>query len=179
MKFRDRVISSISVGGFVCSGKTTLANLLAEKLHWAHINSGQRIRELAGQAGLPIENFGSLDDTKLREVDAEIVREMNGKTDCVWEGRLAPWSSRDFPNFLKLFCKASLVVRAERYAKRQKIEISEVIELILKREAEEAEVFERLYGITDIVASSSIDITLDTATRTPINLVAEILSNLK
>lgn len=163
------------MGGLVCSGKTTLANLLSQELKWDHVNSGESIRKLVAEAGLQIEDFGSLDVTTLRGVDNKITKEMDASNNCVWEGRLTPWLSRGFSHFLRVFCIASLDVRAQRYARRERIPIPEAVALIRKREAEEAKVFERLYGVTDILALSALDITLDTAFKSPSDLVSEIL----
>jgi predicted cytidylate kinase len=178
MKFGERTISSISVGGLVCSGKTTLANLLAKEFGWTHINSGERVRTLVQESGLPIEKFGSLDDIALRIVDDKITREMAAKDLCIWEGRLTPWLSRQFPNYLRIYCVASQDVRAHRYAKREDIDITKASQLIHKREEEEANVFNRLYGLTDLLASSALDLTLDTSKRTADLLLSEIQSRL-
>jgi CMP/dCMP kinase len=176
--FGQRRISSISIGGYVCSGKTTLATKLADKLGWQHVNAGQRVRELVQRAGLEIEKFGSLDDATLRSVDSEISNQMSSNSRRVWEGRLSPWLSKDFPGFLRVFCSADFRVRGQRYSKRESISIFEAEKLIHDREEEEKRVFERLYGIGDIVKSSNVDLVLDTELFRAAQLVEEILSRL-
>jgi predicted cytidylate kinase len=174
-----RPIANIAIGGLACSGKTTIAVGLAGALGWRHLNVGERLRELVTKAGLPIENFDLLDDETLRRVDSQVSQEMEKGKHQVWEGRLTIWLSRSHPSTLRVFCDAETLIRAQRYSKREGIELKAAKERILRRDNEETEAFMRLYGINDIRRESLPDIVLDTSRPTPEELIRKLLDSLQ
>ena len=159
---QPRVISSLAVSGLPCSGKTTLSKELATSLNWAHVNSGERFRELASAVGLRIKDFGSLDDTVLKRVDEEIQTKIRKTSNCVWEGRLTIWLAREIKSVFKIYCLATRQARASRCASREGLTVEKARELIAEREHEESAVFWRLYGIKNVRNESSPDLIIDT-----------------
>jgi len=174
-----RKISSIAISGQACSGKTTLANMLAANLGWNHVNVGQAFRDLAKASGILIENFGSLDDVSLRKVDQEVQVRMKRTSRHVWEGRLTAWLARPLPDVMSIYCLAEDATRATRCAKRQGISLDEAKGLIFKRDEEERVVFKRLYNISDIRKETRFDLSIDTSRKSPKELLDEIKAHLE
>lgn len=171
-----RKVNSIAISGSACSGKTTLSTLLAKQLRWNHVNVGQLFRDLAGEQGLPIEKFGSLDDSALRKVDEGVKQRMKTASHVVWEGRLTAWLATTLPDVVSVYCVAGDRTRVKRCAGREHILLADARRQIKQRDDEEGRVFSRLYGIADIRREVHFDILLDTARKVPVELLTEIMA---
>jgi cytidylate kinase len=166
---------SIAISGQACSGKSTLCKLLEKKLGWSHINIGAGFRKLATQYHLDIEDFGSIPEEQMREIDRRITKRIYTESHVIWDGRLACYLSRSFENVLKVNCLVPIEIRAQRLASREMTTLAESLEIIEKRDREEKEVFERLYSLSDPYDSKWINLKLD-ASALPDVLVNLILN---
>jgi len=153
--------------------------MLAADLGWNHVNIGQAFRDLAKASGIPIENFGSLDDASLLRVDEEVQTRMKLTSHYVWEGRLAAWLARPLPEVMSIYCFAGDATRITRCAKRQGISLGEAEGQVFKRDEEERIVFKRLYDISDIGKETHFDLSLDTSRKSPKELLDEIKGHLE
>jgi CMP/dCMP kinase len=174
-----RTVNSIAISGSACSGKTTLSTLLAKQLRWNHVNVGQLFRDLASEQRIPIEKFGSLDDSALRKIDEGVKQRMRSTPHVVWEGRLTAWLATTLPDVVSVYCVAGDRTRVRRCVGRENILLAEARRQIKQRDEEESRVFRRLYGITDIRHEVHFDIVLDTAKKVPADLLTEIIGILK
>ena len=178
MTFPRREISSIAISGQACSGKTTLATLLAKDMRWNHVNVGQIFRDLVRDSGLLVEDFGSLDDASLRQVDEEMQLRMKTTFHCVWEGRLTAWLAKSLPHVMTIYCYADDTTRANRCAKRESLSLEDALGQISKRDEEERLVFKRLYDISSVQKEASFDLTIDTSSNSPHGLLEQVKRHL-
>src|SRR5271157_4846001 len=97
-----RLVTSIAISGLAYTGKTMLAKSIAERLEWKYVSVGGLVRDLAIEAGIPIQDFGSLDESVLRKFDEEVKRRMESFPHTVWEGRLTAWLATAIPQVLSV-----------------------------------------------------------------------------
>jgi len=169
-------ITSIAISGQNSTGKTTLCTVLSKRLQWNHVKIGQVFRGLAKKYNLEIEQFGSVPDDFLMEVDSEMQKRMASETSIIWDGRLSCFYARDRVDIFKIFCKADLEVRSYRASVRDKVTIDVAKGQILSREEEEKRVFTRLYNLEDPYDKQWIDLEVDTSTNTPEEIADFILT---
>jgi cytidylate kinase len=132
---------AIAVSGQSSSGKSTLCRILAAKLSWKHVDIGAEFRRLASLHQLEIEQFGSVPDKQLIEIDKQITERIHVEPYTVWDGRLACYLSKDVTTVFKVFCTAPIDTRSQRLSVREKISLKEADTRIEKRDAEEKKYF--------------------------------------
>ncbi len=104
----------ISLSGAPGSGKSTIAQMLADKLNWPHYNIGGLRREAAKKRGMTLAEYNKLGETgQDTDQEADYFQRDLGKTEdnFVIEGR-ASWYF--IPHSLKIY----LYVNLEEGAKR-------------------------------------------------------------
>ena len=168
-------ITSFAISGQCSSGKSTLSKFLARELGWNYVNVGNEFKRLAEEHRLSIENFGSIPKKVLRAIDSQNEKRIKNECNIIWDGRLTCYLARSFRNVFKVYCKASLEIRAQRTATRDYISFSEAKKRILARDQEEKEVFRRLYGISELQNMKWINLIIDTSFDSPETLVLKVL----
>jgi predicted cytidylate kinase len=172
---------TITISGTPGSGKSTVAELLEDKLGIKYIYSGMIFREMAKKYKMSLEEFG-----KYCENDSKIDRELDDKQleilrkgDVILEGRLAGWLAHlnKIPAF-KVSIDTDLGTRAKRIVKREKGDVEKRKKEILKREKSEALRYKKYYDI-DLENSSIYDIVIDSGDKTPEEIVAMILEKIE
>ena len=169
-------ILGIALSGQCSTGKSTLGRLLAEKLEWNYVDVGSEYKKIAKSLNLKIENFGSIPEEQLRQIDDKIKQRMEFEFETIWDSRLSCYLARNNLLIFKIYCVANLSVRAQRTSLRDSITLEEAKQKVLNRDKEETSVFKRLYTISDVYNKKWVDLTLDTSTKTPEGLVDEILN---
>lgn len=105
----------ISLSGALGSGKSTIAQMLADKLGWPRYYMGGLRREAAKKRGLTLEEYNKLGETDPStdsEVDEKYQVELaNRETNFVIEGRTS-WYF--IPQSLKIYLDVNLEVGAKR-----------------------------------------------------------------
>src|SRR5487761_2208604 len=90
----------ITIGGNLGAGKTTLANNLANELHYAQLYVGGIFREMAAEKNLSIEQFYAQlkeDPSVEQEVDQRQATMMREKDDLIVQGRVAWYFAKSSP----------------------------------------------------------------------------------
>ncbi|MGD0995466.1 MAG: cytidylate kinase family protein [Candidatus Bathyarchaeia archaeon] len=169
--------SSVAVSGQSCSGKSTLCNLLANQLCWTHVDIGAEFRKLVINNRLEIEQFGHIPEDQLHKIDEQIAGRILTEPYRVWDGRLACYLSQQLKSVLRVYCTAPIEIRSQRLAKREKMSIQTAWAKIEKRDAEEQEVFERMYALSDPYNPKWIDLRVETL-GSPEALILPILNRL-
>ncbi len=150
----------ITIGGSICSGKTTLARKLAEKFNMKHISAGRIMREMAKENGMSLLEFSKYVESN-PDVDLEIDKKQKelAKGNCVVDGRL---SGHFLDSDLKIWLNAPPNVRAERLSERDKKSEGDAKKCIIEREDSERKMYMKLYGI-DLKDMSVYDLIMNTA----------------
>ncbi len=171
----------ITISGPPGSGKTTVCNLLSQRLEMRCVISGQLFREMAKEQGLSLADFGSLCELGPqhdRALDERIVEIARKNKDIILEGRLAAHMlHRHGLAALKVYLDADTEERAERVAGREKITEDTAKEEVLVREACEERRYQTYYDI-DINDKTIYDLVVDTTHLTPDQVVDKIVGAL-
>jgi len=162
----------ITIGGSVCSGKTTLAKKLAEKFKLKHISAGLIMREMAKKRGISLQEFSKYAESN-PEIDLEIDKKQRefASGNCVVDGRL---SAHFLDSDLKVWLDAPLDIRAERLSERDKKPGGDAKKSIIEREDSERKRYMEIYGI-NLEDMSIYDIIINTA-KFDIKTMTELVS---
>jgi len=173
---------TITVSGVSGAGKTDGAKALAKAFKLNYVASGQIMRQIAKKRKIPLEELSKVREP---EVDYEMDRrniEFAMKGRVVIDARLSGWCAGDWAD-VKIFYECPLDVRAERVAKRDGITLKEAKEALAKRDREDHEKYNKLYGI-DSYDKSIYDIMINNEKLTkvkakgvPVKLVKEFIRN--
>ena len=172
----------VTVSGPPGSGTTTVCRLLSEATGWPHLNAGQIFRDLAGESGLSLAEFGRLaeqDASIDRRLDARMVARARKLGQVILEGRMTGWMAhRNGLPALKVWLQADLQVRAARVGKRDRRPVEQALEEMRARERSEAKRYREIHGI-DIGDLSIYDLCIDTDQCTPGQVADRILARLE
>jgi len=170
----------VTISGQPGSGKSTVAQLLQKRLGIKYIYSGELFRQLAYQHNMTLEQFGKYCEHH-REIDEELdVKQLEQlrKGNVILEGRIAGWiAHKNKISAVKILLIADLETRTRRILKREKGEFEVRKKEIQEREKSEAKRYLHYYGI-DIKDTSIYDIVIDTAEKTPEEIVDSILNTM-
>ncbi|TFF91511.1 cytidylate kinase [Candidatus Thorarchaeota archaeon] len=153
----------ITVGGLHGTGKSSVANRIAEHFNLRRISAGQIFRRLAAEKDMSLEEFSRYAE-KNEDVDRQLdetLRIEAQKGDVVIDGQLAGWMAGEKAD-LKILLTAPLEVRVQRIADRDDIPYEEARRETVVREGSEGARYQEYYGI-DISDVSIYDIVLNTA----------------
>lgn len=153
----------ITIGGLHGTGKSSVADRLANHFSLRRVSAGDIFRQLAVERNMSLAEFSRhaeknedidrlLDDTLRREAE---------KGDVVLDGQLAGWMAGDNAD-LKILLTAPLETRVARIADRDDIPYEEARRETITREGSERARYQEYYGI-DISDPSIYDVVLNTA----------------
>lgn len=154
----------LTVSGPPGSGKSTNAELLAERFDLDYISGGDIFRELADERGYTPVEFNELaeeEDQIDRDLDRRLRTVAATQEDVLLESRLAGWLAAEHAD-LRFWLDAPLDVRAERIAEREDKTVEEARAVTERREQSEAKRYQELYDV-DIEDLGIYDIAINTA----------------
>lgn len=171
----------ITISGKPGSGKSTVANLLHEKLGVPYVYSGMLFRQSAEEHNMSLEEFGkyceknSKADKELDEKQVKILKKGN----VILEGRLSGWIAyKNNISSFKIFIDADIKTRSSRIVNREKGDLIKRQKEILERERSESARYKKYYNI-DLDDTSIYDLVIDSADKTPEQIVTLILKHLE
>ncbi len=176
----------ITLSGLPGAGKSTIKNLLAERLNLKKYSMGDLRGKMAQDRGLTIDEFNKLGLTEaFTDKDADQFQEKLGKTDdnFVIDGLLS-WYF--IPQSIKVFIDVDPGVGAERiFADRAKnpdrndepeyATVDETKATIAGRVASNSARYQKWYGV-DYLDKTHYDLVIDTSHDTPNGAVEKILT---
>ncbi len=178
----------IVISGMPGCGSTTAGKLLSEKLGIKFFSVGHYFKSL-GHKGRETERAVNLWKS---DTGREVQFSKKGSHNALEEMQIALAKSGDIViesklgiRFLKKYAdftvwlKAPLHTRAERYAKRDNIPVSEAARLLKEKESLERKNFKKIYGFDFFSQEKEADIVIDTSHKTPERVVDEIIRDMK
>ena len=170
----------ISITGDLGSGKSTVSNLLRERLGYEYIYTGNIQREIAKRYNMTTLELNKYSETH-PEIDEEIdatFKSLNNSTHLIVDSRLA-WFF--IPKSFKVFLKTDLAVSANRILEDNRRETENypskeaAIKNIIARKESEHKRYTELYGINSLDLSN-FDLIIDTSYITPQEVANIIVS---
>jgi len=172
---------TITISGTPGSGKSTVAQSLEKKLGLRYVYSGMVFRQLAKKHKMSLEEFGRYCETH-REVDQELddaQLEILQKGNVIVEGRLAGWlAHRNNISAIKIVIDADLETRARRIVKREKGNIEQRKQEMVRREKSETLRYKNYYDI-DLEDTSIYDLVIDSANKTAEEIADIVLKHIE
>ena len=173
-------MTTITISGTPGSGKSTVCNLLSEKLGLKYVYSGQIFRDMAKKYNMTLNEFGQYCeyneniDKKLDQYQLEILK----KGEVILEGRISGWiAHKNKISALKIILDADIETRVNRIINREKGDFEKRKIEVFMREESEAKRYKKYYNI-DIKDKSIYDIEIDTAKKTAEEIVYIIINRL-
>jgi len=136
---------NITISGLICTGTSTLSQLLIEKLGWEHWNAGQFFRDYCKEHGLKLENTSDRSDDLSRQVEYGMRKDLKEKKGQLMEAWLSGFVAQGIKGALKVLLVCDDSLRVDRYVNREGVSVKEAKELIKKREFENAKKWSRVY----------------------------------
>lgn len=169
-------ITVITISGEICTGKSTLTNTLLKHLpEWTRINTGKRFREICAKHGMTIQDVSLLPDEIHKEFD-ELQRSLAlTETNIIIEGRLAGWLTQDIKHTFRVFCKAPIDIRAQRYILRENTTYTQAVSDINHRDHYDMLKFRDMYGVFDYRDPDYYSFVVDTSIESPLELTKRII----
>ena len=172
---------TITISGTPGSGKSTVAQLLHEKIKIPYIYSGMLFRQSAEEHNMALEDFGKYCEEN-PEIDKELDKkqvEILKKGNVILEGRLAGWLAyKNKISSVKIAITADIKTRAGRIVNREKGEVAKREKEIIERERSENTRYKKYYNI-DLGDFSIYDLVIDSSDKTPEEIVEIIFQRLK
>ena len=172
----------IAISGLPCVGTTTVGKLVARKLGLGFFSPGayfkQHFRaekEIDRALGF-LRTGGSEKEfhVKLDKMQLDVAK----AGDVVIAGKLSIYILKDLAD-LKVWLKADLNTRVKRLCERDELAIKEAKSKLKERESLERELWKSIYGIDYVEQESMADVVIDTSKKTPAQVAAQIIRNLK
>lgn len=172
-------MAKITIFGLAGTGKTTAGKMLAEKLGYEYISTGNIFRGYAAELGMELNEFEEHTD-KTDEYDRRLDTEtaIYGKknTDFVFESRLA-WHF--IPDSFKIVLVCPFEERVSRIARRENKSFDKVFDETLHREDIIRQKYQKYYEIENFDDPKNFDFVVDTGLNNAEKVVEIILEELK
>jgi len=173
----------ITIGGNPGAGKTTLANRLANAMHYEQLYVGGIFREMAAQKNLSIEQFYEQlkDDPAIEQaVDKRQADMMYEKDNLIVQGRIAWYFAQQSPfQVLNVLLTVEPATGAKRSGERKEnvgVSTDEMMIATGEREKTERERYAMLYGIKNHLDPSHYNLVIDTTSLTEQEVFEKVLS---
>lgn len=128
---------------------------------------------------MSIQQVSLLPDEVHKAFDTAQRELLEKETHVVVEGRLAGWLAHGLDDVLKVYCYAPLDVRAERYMRREHVDLAQAESDIEYRDSRDVEKYKRIYGVPDYRAPEFYDLLVDTSKHTPAELAGQVVRALQ
>jgi len=176
----------ITIGGNVGAGKTTLANNLANELHYEQLYVGNILRDMAAEKNLTIEQFYAQlkEDPAIEQaVDQRQARMMREHDNLIVQGRVAWYFAKSSPfKVLNIMLTVAPEVGAVRAGEKKENVGKNADELTIAtagREKMERERYAMLYGIENHLDPAHYDFILDTTSFTEQEVFDKVISAIR
>jgi predicted cytidylate kinase len=166
----------IAISGLTGVGKTTVSEILAEKLNVAHITFSMKVMAKKMNISLiELQEIAKKDHNIDKKFDEIQLKEMEQVKDFVISTWLGPWLAK--PDF-SVWLTAKDSERFIRVSKRDSSSIEEIKKYVLKKDEQNIERYMKIYNI-DITDHSMFDLELDTTDLTPEQVANIIIKEYK
>lgn len=168
--------SNITIAGRICTGKSTLSNLLKEKLRWDTFSTGKLFREYAKDHNLSIQQ--AQEQEMAKEIDSMVQEKLRNENNLIVDSWTAGYFGKSNPALLKVLLICDRDIRIQRFADREHVDIGTATEHIDERETAFLEKLEEIYQKDDILDPKHYNIVIDTTHASISEVADQILKKL-
>jgi cytidylate kinase len=152
----------ITIGGLHGTGKSSVADSIAQKFGLRRVSAGVIFRDLAEERGLTLEEFSRIaeGDLDIDQLIDDTQKDAAKKGNCIIDGQLAAWMAGEHSD-LNILLTAPVEVRIKRIAARDGTEFEFAKRETIAREGSEKARYSEYYKV-DISDLSIYDLILNT-----------------
>lgn len=170
----------ITIFGLAGTGTSTCGKLLAKKLGYDFLSTGNLVRQMANERGLDLNRFEDLmknDSTIDLTLDQKIskIGKQKRTKGLIIDSRLA-WYF--IPDSFKIKFTCDDNIRTKRVTERDRVSFKEAKEKILHRENIHRNKYRDLYGIENYESNENFDFVINSGVLDTENLVMKILEKM-
>jgi cytidylate kinase len=180
----NKKIPALIINGNLGAGKTAVGKILAERLSFKFLSSGNFFREEAVSRDITFDELHKLmiEDSSIdKMLDERLQKFLSSSTHYVIDSRMAAFFE---PGAFKVFLSVDPLVGAERifddiqknplrHSEASAQNVSEVLDFNIRRAESEKIRYQELYGFNHL-DTSLYDLVLDTSASSPEDLANEI-----
>ncbi|MCJ7826521.1 cytidylate kinase family protein [Patescibacteria group bacterium] len=170
--------TKITLSGRICTGKSTVFRLLAEKLGWPTFSASQAFRDYAKTHQKSLQLAEEQNDQLTKSIDEKTRVVLLSNDHIIAEGWMAGIMAEGMPDVLRVLLICDDSVREKRFADRSSLSIEEAKRQISEREENWVAKLTNMYGRSDFFDPKNYTFVVDTTHRTPEESVEEIMRHL-
>lgn len=170
--------SNITISGKICTGKTTLRNLLNKKLGWKTFSTGELFRQYTIDHHLNLNNAEEQNDKLSKKIDSQARQLLKTKKHLIVDSWLAGITAKGIPGVLKVLLTCQNEIRYKRFAKRENISFEAAKQKVEERFINWAKKIKKIYHRTDILDKNHFDLIIDTSYITSHVILRKVLQTL-
>jgi len=160
---------NITISGKICTGKSTLRNLLIKKLKdgWSTFSTGELFRRYVKDHNLSLEQADEQNNKLSKEIDNQVRELLKTKNKLIIDSWMAGITARKIPKVLKILLVCKDDIRYKRFAKREKLTYKESKQMVDDRLKNWAKKIKEIYYRDDFYDEKLFDLIIDTSYITP------------
>jgi len=173
----------ITITGMPGSGKSTVAKILARKLHYKRYSAGEIRRRIARKKGILLRELNKIGEKEqwTDKIADEFIKKLARKDKIIVDGRIA-WYF--LPDSIKFFLDADIKTRAKRVLESKRKEeqfndLREAMKEIREREKSDMKRYKKYYGIKNCYDKRHFDYIIDTTHSNPRNVANKMIKIIK
>lgn len=173
--------SKVTIAGKICTGKTTLLQLLEKKLKWQTFLTGKLFREYAKKLGVSLEGAEEQTESLTKKVDYKMKEMLQKSGHLIVDGWMSGVMANKNPGVLKVLLTCRDDIRYKRFAKREQIKYEEAKIRVEERQNSWFKKIEEIHRVSsnELNNEKKYDLVIDTSYITPQAVAKKVLEKLK
>ncbi|MDP3724117.1 MAG: cytidylate kinase family protein [bacterium] len=182
------MVHNITISGKICTGTSTLAKGLIQKLGWSMWSAGDFQREYVQKMGIDLEKTSLRSDEHEREIEFGMRKRLQSEEHIILEAWLGGFVAQRLDGVLKVLLVTPDDLRIDRLVNRDNITVDEAKAHMRKREEENHIKWSKLYANEwrewvgekpiDFYEPSLYDLVIDTYSHSKTETLEKVLEKL-
>jgi len=170
--------TKITISGKICTGKTTLLKGLQKKLNWPAFMTGQLFRDYVKEHGLNLQGAEEQNEKLTKAVDNKVKEMLHNQGNLIVDGWMSGLSANHLKDVLKILLICKDEIRYKRFAKREKIKLSDARIKVEERQNSWFDKIEKIHKINrkEFTNEKNYNLIIDTSYITPQAVLKKVLS---
>lgn len=171
---------NITISGKICTGKSTLRNLLIKKLKngWTTFSTGELFRQYVKENNLSLEQADEQNNKLSKKIDNQVKTLLKTKEKLIIDSWMAGITAKGIKDVLKVLLVCKDDIRYKRFAKREKLNYQTSKKMVDERLQNWAKKIKEIYHRDDFYDEKLFDLIIDTSYITPQAVLKQVLTAL-